>query len=416
MRILWVKAGKLLPVDTGGKIRSYNIMRRLSERHELTFLSYYGGKRDVDYEREIREQMPGALVVYTAARDETTLDRMIEYARRLPAAAPFGVTKFTSPEIGRMLDEMLNNGSFDVAVCDFLGPTLNFPTARRTPVVLFQHNIESMLWQRHARHASNPVKRVAWKIEAFKMLKYERAAIGRFDHVIAVSDFDMKMMQELNPSVSIGVVPTGVDLEQYRGSAGESPSSQTVVFLGSMDWEANIDGMTWFCGEIWPLIKRAVPGSKLQIVGRNPDSRIRNLESSDIEVTGRVESVVGYLREAAVFIVPLRIGGGTRLKIYEAMAMRKAVVSTTVGAEGLDVEHGRDILLADDPQSFAGSVIDLLTDRPRRMLLEQAAADKAALYDWAVVTDRFEEALRQTAFGQQYSGEVIEGAALTTEA
>lgn len=407
MKILWVKAGKLLPIDTGGKIRSYNILRRLAKRHEVTFLSYYGGRRDTAYEDEICGFLPGTKVVYTAARDETTFDRGLEYLRRLPSPAPFGVTKFTSSEVQRLLAQWLNDRSFDVAVCDFLGPTLNFPDKRLTPVVLFQHNIESILWQRHAEHASNPIKRAAWKVEAFKMLRYERAAIGRFDHVIAVSDFDMEQMKKMNSLLPMSVVPTGVDLEQYRGVTGESPSEPVVMFLGSMDWEANIDGMLYFCRDIWPHVSQAVPGARLRIVGRNPDSRIRQLASQDIEVTGRVPSVIEPLREAAVFIVPLRIGGGTRLKIYEAMAMRKAVVSTTIGAEGLDVEHGRDILLADDPQTFARYVADLLIDHPKRLLIETAAADKSARYDWSVVTERFEEVLAHTHRCSKTDGQAV---------
>ena len=393
MKILWVKTGKLVPVDTGGKIRSYNILRKLAGRHEVTFLSYYGGRRDEAYEREICEHLPGTKVIYTATRDATALERNLLYLRRLPLGAPFGVTKFLSRETQRLLSQWLNEGRFDVAVCDFLGSTLNFPRKSATPVALFQHNVESILWRRHAEHEANPIKRIAFKLEAAKMLRYERAAVARFDHVIAVSEYDRQQMKTMTDPSRISVVPTGVDLRQYQAAAGESATEPVVIFLGSMDWEANVDGVTYFCREIWPRVKRAAPEARFRVVGRNPDQRVKQLASGDIEVTGRVESVIEHLREAAVFVVPLRIGGGTRLKIYEAMAMRKAVVSTTIGAEGLDVNHGRDILLADDPQTFADYVIELLRDHPRRMRFEAAAGDQAARYDWSVVTDRFEEAL-----------------------
>jgi len=396
MKILWVKTGKLLPVDTGGKIRSYNILRKLAGRHEVTFLSYYGGRRDEAYEREICEHLPGTKVVYTATRDATPLERNLLYLRRLPLGAPFGVTKFLSREVRRLLAQWLNEGRFDVAVCDFLGSTLNFPGESATPVALFQHNVESILWGRHAEHEAHPIKRIAFKLEAAKMLRYERAAVGRFDHVIAVSEYDRDQMKTMTDPSRISVVPTGVDLQQYRAAAGESAAEPVVIFLGSMDWEANVDGVMYFCREIWPKVKSAAPEARFRIVGRNPDPRIKQLASGDIEVTGRVASVTDHLRQAAVFVVPLRIGGGTRLKIYEAMAMRKAVVSTTVGAEGLDVNHGRDILLADDPQTFADYVIELLRDHPRRMSFEAAAGEQAARYDWSVVTDRFEESLAQT--------------------
>ena len=396
MKILWVKTGKLVPVDTGGKIRSYNILRKLQERHDVTFLSYYGGRRDEEYEREVREHVWGTKAIYTGTRDATPLERNLLYLRRLPMIAPFGVTKFISREVQQLLAQWLNEDRFDVAVCDFLGSTLNFPRQRTTPVALFQHNVESILWGRHAEHEEHPLKKIAFKLEAAKMLRYERAAVGRFDHVIAVSDYDREQMKTMTDGARISVVPTGVNLDQYAAAAGASATEPIVMFLGSMDWEANIDGVLYFCREIWPQVKKAVPNARFRIVGRNPDARVQQLASDDIEVTGRVESVIEHLREAAVFVVPLRIGGGTRLKIYEAMAMRKASVSTTVGAEGLDVNHGRDILLADEPHTFADGVIELLCDPAKRRQFEAAAGAQAARYDWSVVTDRFEESLAQT--------------------
>jgi glycosyltransferase involved in cell wall biosynthesis len=396
MKILWVKAGKLLPVDTGGKIRSYNILRKLASRHEVTFLSYYNGRRDETYEREIRELLPGTWVIHTATPDSTTFERALLYLLRLPSTAPFAVSKFLSRESGRLLAQWLNEDRFDVAVCDFLAATLNFPKRSATPIALFQHNVESALWRRQADYEANPIKRLVFKLEAAKMLRYERSAVGRFDHVIAVSESDRDLMMTMTDPSRISVAPTGVDLAQFRAAAGERATEPLVMFVGSMDWEANIDGCAYFCREIWPQIKRATPDARLRIVGRNPDRRVQRLASVDVEVTGGVPSIIEHLRQAAVVVVPLRIGGGTRLKIYEAMAMRKAVVSTTVGAEGLDVNHGRDILLADDPRSFADYVIEMLRDPSRRMRIETAAGEQAAKYDWSVVTDQFEDALART--------------------
>jgi glycosyltransferase involved in cell wall biosynthesis len=167
-----------------------------------------------------------------------------------------------------------------------------------------------------------------------------------------------------------------------------------VTFVGAMDWEPNVDGVEYFASEIWPAIKADVPEAKLRIVGRNPDRRAKKWASESIEVTGRVPSVVDYLHQSAVVIVPLRIGGGTRLKIYEAMATAKAVVSTTVGAEGLDVRHGRDIMLADDTRSFSQAVIMLLRDRELRRRYERAAAETAARCDWPAIGERFHEVLQ----------------------
>jgi glycosyltransferase involved in cell wall biosynthesis len=153
----------------------------------------------------------------------------------------------------------------------------------------------------------------------------------------------------------------------------------------------------FFCREVWPTIMAEVPEARLRIVGRNPVRRVGKWASESVEVTGRVPSVVEHLRQSAVVIVPLRIGGGTRLKIYEAMAAAKAVVSTTVGAEGLDVQHGRDIILADDARAFSQAAIMLLRDRDLRRRYEKAAAETAARYDWPAIGQRFSEVLQAVA-------------------
>ena len=397
MRILWVKAGKLLPVDTGGKIRSYNLLRQLAARHETVLLSYYGGPRDQAYEREIEKHLPGAETVHTGAPDGGALAQGLHYAARLFSPAPYAVTKFTSPGVKGLVARWLSERRFDVAVCDFLSASRNFPRALATPSVLFQHNVESALWQRQARHEPNPVKRAVFKLEAAKMLRYERATVRSFHHVIAVSEHDRRLMSEMTDAARISVTPTGVDLGQYAAAAGAEPAGPLVVFLGSMDWEANVDGVDYFCRDIWPRVLARVPGAKFRVVGRNPHARVLKLASDSVEVTGTVPSVVEHLKEAAVFVVPLRVGGGTRLKIYEAMAAGKAVVSTSIGAEGLDVLHGRDILLADDAAGFADEVVSLLEDADRRRRFERAASELAAQFDWKAVARGFEETLARVA-------------------
>jgi len=395
MRILWVKGGKLLPVDTGGKIRSYNILRHLSRKNDVTFLSYYGGQRDLSYEASIREKLPGTQTINTGA-PEGLLGQSLDYILRLPSKAPYAVTKFTDREAQRRVAKWYAEGGFDVAVCDFLSASLNFPDRLAIPTVLFQHNVETILWQRLAKTESAPVRRLSYRIEAAKMARYESKALRRFHHVIAVSDNDRDSMLAFEPSCPITVVPTGVDTEQYPMAPPASAEPPIVVFTGSMDWEPNLDAVERFCREIWPSILEVFPNARFQAVGRNPHPRIRRLASPSVEVTGTVPSVATYLRDASVVVVPLYIGGGTRLKIFEAMAMGKALVSTSIGAEGLDVVSGRDLLLADDPQAFAECVINLLRDGVLRRRYEEAAAMQARRYDWAGIAERFAEVLQTT--------------------
>jgi glycosyltransferase involved in cell wall biosynthesis len=395
MKVLWVKAGKLLPVDTGGKIRSYNILRHLARNHKVTLLSYYGGQPDPVYESEIARQMPGALCICTK-NPERPLARSVDYVFRLLSHAPYAVSQFTHRRVRQTVVEWLSDGRCDVAVCDFLAASLNFPSVLPVPTVLFQHNVETILWRRRARSAPNLGRRFFYLHEAVKMERCEKRALAIFHHVVAVSNRDRDEMVSLGSKCPITVVPTGVDTEKYRVVPSATGDPPLVVFTGSMDWEPNIDGVEYFCREIWPIVLRAIPDARFQIVGRTPHSRVQRLASDSVEVTGTVPSVTDYLRQATVVVVPLRAGGGTRLKIFEAMAMGKAIVSTSIGAEGLDVTHGCNLLLADDSQSFADSILRLLREPSLRRGYEQAAATLASHYDWVQIAERFADVLRGT--------------------
>jgi polysaccharide biosynthesis protein PslH len=394
LRILWVKAGKLLPVDTGGKIRSYNILRHLARSHSVTFLSYYGGRKDSDYEAEIERELPRAETIYTGGLDGSALAQSLDYLRLMFNAAPFAVSKFTHPKVQSLVADWVGNRKFDAAICDFLSASLNFPKTLATPTLLFQHNVETALWHRLAKTESNPVKRIAYKLEASKMARHERVTLRRFHHIIAVSEQDRQQMLAMDSSCDITVVPTGVDTTKYSVAPPSTVDPPRIVFLGSMDWEPNIDAVSYFSREIFPRVRAQFPSAVFQIVGRNPHPGVKQLASESVEVTGTVSSVAEYLHAASLVVVPLRIGGGTRLKIFEAMATGRALVSTTIGAEGLAVENGRDLILADDAPAFAEAVILLLRDAKLRHAMEIAAAQLAGRYDWVSIVRQFDQVLQ----------------------
>jgi glycosyltransferase involved in cell wall biosynthesis len=396
MKILWVKTGKILPLDTGGKLRTYNILRHLSANHELTYLSYYYGPRDDSYEREVPTHIPGTMVLHTPGQSLTGFRRHLDYLLHVTWRAPYAVSRFADARVQQLLQQWIPERRFDVAVCDFLHCTLNFPRDLATPTALFQHNVESILWKRKAEVEPAWVDRAVFKLELAKMLRFEPQQVRRFHHVIAVSEADREAMSRMVDASHISVIPTGVDLSKYPYDPTLRPQSALVVFTGSMDWQPNIDGVEFFCHEIWPLVLQKVPQARFRIVGRDPHARVRKLASDSVEVTGSVPSIVDHLREAAAIVVPLRIGGGTRIKIYEGMATGKATVSTTVGAEGLDVEHGRDILLEDSSAGFAEAVVTLLQHEDVRRRLEIGAVTTARKYDWSAIAPRFTEILQKT--------------------
>jgi glycosyltransferase involved in cell wall biosynthesis len=227
------------------------------------------------------------------------------------------------------------------------------------------------------------------------MFNYERQVCQAARHVIAVSDLDAETMRNRFGPVRVSSIPTGVDVEYYTPPDAPEPIAD-LVFTGSMDWLPNIDGIRYFSEEVLPIIQQRRPETTLAIVGRNAGSEIQQLSQKNprIRVTGTVPDVRPYLWGAAIAIVPLRIGGGTRLKIYEAMAARVPVVSTTIGAEGLSVQPGENIRIADSPDSFAAQCLELM-EQPAAAQRQSAAAWNLVNdhFSWAQVTKHFEAAL-----------------------
>jgi len=277
VRILWVKADKLLPIHSGGNIRSYNIARGLAAQHAFTFLSYYDGKRDEGYEKEFKRHFSDSVCLCTEKRNTSVPARVLDYMVRFSSEAPYAVSRFASPQVRERLRGWFQDRCFDVVVCDFLDAAVNFPGKITIPTVLFQHNVESEIWRRHALVQSQPAKKLLYQVEFAKMLHYERKIVRRFQHVIAVSEHDRRLMSRWVEPSRITVVPTGVDLRQFKVKSGGKETENLVIFVGAMDWGPNIDAVQYFCEEIWPAVQAKLPGARFRIVGRNPDRRVQKL-------------------------------------------------------------------------------------------------------------------------------------------
>jgi glycosyltransferase involved in cell wall biosynthesis len=294
--------------------------------------------------------------------------------------------------------DLLSLHKFDSVVCDFLSVAPNFPDIGRA--VLFQHNVETMIWRRHAEHASGPVRRAYFQLQASRMFQTERRMCRDAAHVIAVSPNDATKMKDLFGIDNISEVSTGVDLDYFRRPPVLPAPQHDIVFVGAMDWLPNIDGARFFIDEILPIIRRSRPACSLVLAGRSPTPEILAFADRDplITVTGTVPDVRPYLWNSRISIVPLRIGGGTRLKIYEAMAAGTPVVSTPVGAEGLDVTNGSDISLAVDPGPFAASCLALLQHDAQAASQSTAALRLVeSRFSWEQVGRAFEKILLQNA-------------------
>ena len=399
MKILWLNAGLLLPLDKGGKLRTWHLMRHLAARHDITYLSFSEPSQRPEDRRGMRDVCRRLETIPRTDPPKGTLRFYADAARYLVDPVPYAVAKYRASAYRERIEALARDEAFDAIVCDFLPPAVNLPPDLPCPSILFTHNVEAEIWRRHAENATNRAARALLTQQWERMLRFERRTLSRFDLVLAVSEADGATFDRLYPGAlraPVHVVKTGVDTRYFAPLPGTPVRRAHIVFTGSMDWLPNEDGMVHFVREILPLVRRAEPDATLSIIGRSPTPAVQRLaQEPGIEVTGSVDDVRPHVAAGSVYVVPLRIGGGTRLKIFEAMSMGKAVVSTTIGAEGLPVSDGSDIVLADDPVSFADGVVRLIRDADTRRRIEQAARRLVVeRYDWSAVGQDFEDALK----------------------
>ncbi len=388
MKLLWLKAGGLHPHNSGGKIRTYNLLRHLAQYHEVTFVSYYRfGEGEAACDASLEKLLSRVIAIPSSEPAHSTAALYISYAKSLWSRTPFQLRRFRNVGVTRQIAELLNEEQFDLAVCDFLSPVLNVPTRKSCPWVLFAHNVEAQIWERR-RQAGNWMERAVAQVEFWKMRGCEQRQVHRFEYLWTVSEEDKQYFAGCMPENRIQVIRTGVDASFFRPPPGVFRSSNTLLFLGSLDWWPNEDAIVNFYRHILPHIRAAVPESEFLIVGRNAGGQLRALARSGagVKLISSVEDVRPFLHRATVFVVPLRVGGGTRLKIYEAMASCVPVVSTTIGAEGLNVKSGENIILADDPMDFAEACITLLQNPGlRQHLADNALQEIRSHHTWDIV-------------------------------
>jgi len=409
MRILWVKAGGLVPPDTGGKIRSYHILRELAKRHSVTFFSFYA-EHPGDIHQQLTQFFERVICIPLRIPIPRSRGEIFHFARYMFSPMPYSVAKHSQPKVVAALSNLLEADSYDVIICDFVVAAGVIPWASSCPKILFTHNVEAQIWRRHFELASSPIwKGLAWH-QYRKMLRYELLCLQNARHVLTVSENDKDVFARSIQRNRITVIPTGVDTEYFRPVGVDVGQPPELVFTGSMDWLPNVDAILYFARDILPLIRREIPHVTITVAGRLPSSRVLALAHADthIRVTGGVDDIRPYIAKASVYVVPLRIGGGTRLKIFEAMAMGKATVSTTIGAEGLPVTDGKEILIADSPESFARAVVSLLRQPELRRQLGSSARQLVEQnYGWSAVSDLFDAVLLRVARGPGNNTSVV---------
>ena len=354
MRILVLDEEFPYPTNNGKRTRSFNLYRRLAAQFDIRYIGY--GEDISTGADALRSAGIEPVAVPASVPAKHGLVFYLRLLANLLSPLPYIVTSHYSRVYRQAVRKNLASFQPSLLVCEWTPYAVYARGLSSVKKLVSTHNIEAEIWQRYYENERNWLRR--WYIgrQWRKVERFERAALHWVDSALAVSEQDRSRLVQRCPGLRTAVVPNGVDLDFFRPTP-QPAQRRHLVFTGSMDWRPNQDAARYFIRDILPLLRQARPDVECTFVGRDPPADTRALANvPGVHITGTVDDVRPYVERAAVYVVPLRIGGGSRLKILEAMAMGRAVVSTTVGAEGLDVVHDRHLLLADAPRSFADSV------------------------------------------------------------
>lgn len=375
-RLAFVSPVFLFPNDAGGKIRSTNVLRGLKGgAFDIVLLSPATAEQQARWQAELGG-VCDEFIAWQPAPQRPQWARALQLLSDLPV----NVVADRTPAGLAAVRALTSRRDIDLLVFDFVHSAVLRPASNGTPAVCFTHNVEAEIFARHAKQAPNRLRRWLWASQHRKMHRFEGQALRTFQRVIAVSERDAHTFRSSYGLSRAEAIPTGVDLDFFAWQAPPPVDEfhpPTVVFTGSMDWRANIDGVQFFLDQVWPLVLAARPEARFVVVGRNPPASLQAAarHARNIEFTGFVDDVRPYAHAAHAFVIPLLVGGGTRIKAFEAMAMGCPVLSTTIGMEGLDAEPGRHFVQHDDPAALAAALIQLLADAGLRERLSRAARE-----------------------------------------
>lgn len=372
--------------------RSFNLIKQVSTKEEVDLCAFnqkawLPNQEDILGASEKMEQYCQSVRVVPISSDSSRVLWYLLVFKSFVGSSAYSLAWLTSDEMKVTVNDILKEHQPDVIHCDTLGLERYVEREYWPHLALNHHNVESHMMLRRAQKETNPLKKVYFFREAYKLRSYEKRVCPAVGINIVVSDLDKKRLLKFVPDARIMIVKNGVDIS-YFNSKKTQAIPHSLVFAGSMDWYPNEDAMLYFIRHIWPKIKESYRDASLTIAGRKPSQGLRKAASHDpsISVTGFVEDIRPYIDQSEVYVCPIRDGGGTKLKLLDAMAMGKAIVTTTVGAEGLEIKNKEHVLIADDPETFARMVQTLFEDKKLRFHLAQNARKFVEKrYAWEVI-------------------------------
>lgn len=389
MKILFISENFPYPLDSGGRIRTYHIMKGLSRQHEITLVTTLETEDKRAYLPELTK-VCRAINTIKAPR-ETPFQLGTELLKSLISPAPIVVERHYLPDVAAEIQRLLASDRFDVVHFDHLDASFYrslIPASVKT--VLDEHNIVTNQVKTSIAAEPNLLKKWYMQTQLGKTRRYESEVCPQMTRCFVCSDTDKAYLQAMAPTAQIRTIPNGVDVDYFSDRSWFDPAQHaqepySIIFVGMLDYGPGGVAVRYFCQEILPLLQREIPDIRFYAVGQNPPQYLQTLasQSQNIVLTGRVQDIRPYIAKSKVFVVPLKSGSGTRLKILDAMAMGIPVVSTSIGAEGLDVRSGEQILIADTPESFSSAVLTLLKNVERAFAIrENALKFVRATYSW----------------------------------
>ena len=405
MNILFLSTRSPYPLISGHSLRTYHILKGAAQKHRVTFLTYTQlpehelKKTNLDHLRGFcHEVYPFRIPV-----DESRFNLTISIFRNMFSPLPFVAHKYGTVAMRQQIRKILKKQTIDLVHVDLLPLSIYYNEFNELPKILVNHNVESLRLLRWYQTEPNWVKRNYLGLQYLKLRSFERSAMEKFDCCVVVSELDKQVLVNMGVENNIFVVPNGTDTDFFK-PGGKETIENSVLWLGHMDVHTNKDAVLYYWQDIFPIIRKRYPQMEMIFVGTSPPREIADFARSDpnVKVTGFVNDIRPYLETAAVMVVPIRIGSGTRLKILDAMAMGKAIVSTSVGCEGLGITDGKNILVADNPEEFASQVLSLLRNQSLRNDIEKNARNLAEKYDWNYLNmlqeDVYQSALQKHSF------------------
>lgn len=392
MQILFIVDYLPYPPVSGDRIRIYNLLKRIASRHEISLACFLEGPADVEGLSELSRFC--SRIEVAALSRHSPLWHLPGVIKLILRGRPPEIKFLQSAELQKKIMRLGLKSEFDVVQVEHprMAPYLEIlPRDKRYKTFLTFHNFAFQQYRLISQIEQRWDRKIRARMNSFAMGRWEPRYAERFDCCFAVSEKDRQLLLDANPRLRVEVIPNGVDTVLYQ-PLSEPGISYNLLFIGNMSYQPCVDAVLYFCETIFPIIQSEIGEACLWIVGRDPVPEVMRLKGDRIHVTGRVNDVIPYYARSAVCVVPLRAGGGTRLKILEAMALGKPVVSTSIGCEGLDIINGRHLLIVDDPQDFAQQTIRLLRNQTLRRQIALAARELVvSTYDWDGIAKKMED-------------------------